>query len=186
MHCTNCGNLVSSEAKFCTHCGTRLVQQPVAPVSTPVSAPAKAPARPAKQGNMLTGFVGALIGAALGAGSIILLNQIGYVASVSGLILAVCTIKGYELLGGKLNTPGILLCILVIMVTPYIADRINWAILIMQSFPEEDISFGLAFSVVHDLIADVGLDDDYISNLLMLYGFAALGAFGTLRNLFRR
>ena len=55
------------------------------------------------------GVVGALIGSLLGAASIILLSQLGYVAAISGVIMAVCALKGYELLGGKLTKKGVII-----------------------------------------------------------------------------
>ena len=49
--------------------------------------------------NVPMGMIGALLGAVLGGASIILFSQLGYIASISGVILAFCTLKGYELLG---------------------------------------------------------------------------------------
>ena len=51
-----------------------------------------------KPENVLAGVVGALLGCLLGVGCIVLLGQLGYVAALSGIVLAVCTLKGYELL----------------------------------------------------------------------------------------
>ncbi|MBQ2927769.1 MAG: zinc ribbon domain-containing protein [Oscillospiraceae bacterium] len=171
MNCQKCGSTIPANADFCDNCGA-IVQQSAVPARKPE--------------NMLTGFVGALIGAALGGASIVLLGQLGFVAALSGLILAVCTLKGYELLGGQLSVKGIIICIILMLVTPYLADRINWAIIILKSFPGEGITLGQAFAAVHVVIEDAGIMGEYIKNLLMLYGFAVLGAFGTLRNLFRK
>ena len=58
-----------------------------------------------KPENVLAGVVGALLGCLLGVGCIVLLGQLGYVAALSGIVLAVCTLanrifSGY--LGGQL------------------------------------------------------------------------------------
>lgn len=177
MTCPKCGKNTSGTANFCEFCGTAIPQQETAAVSSTA---------PQKRENFLAGFVGALIGAALGGGSIILLSQLGYIASISGLILAICTLKGYELLGGKLSTKGIIVCILLVLVTPYIADRIDWAIVIINSFPEENITLGQAFAVVHEIIAEADMAGEYWKNLIMIYGFAALGAFSTLRGVTKK
>ena len=169
MNCQKCGAPLPANARVCEDCG--------APVTRQTELPA------GKRENVLTGTVGALIGAALGGGSIILLSQVGYVASLSGLILAICTLKGYELLGGTLSKKGVLISILLMLVTPYIADRLDWAIVIIQSFPEENITLGEAFAAVHAVIESADMVGDYMKNLLMIYGFAILGAFGTLRGL---
>ena len=172
MNCQKCGNPIASNASFCENCGAPVVQQTDVPAG--------------KRENVLTGTVGALIGAALGGGAIILLSQLGYVASLSGLILAICTLKGYELLGGTLSKKGIAISVLLMVVMPYIADRIDWAIVIIDAFPEENISLGQAFAAVHAVIADADMVGDYVKNLLMIYGFAVLGAFGTLRGLAKK
>ena len=140
-----------------------------------------------KRENVIAGIVGAFIGALIGGGCIILISQLGYIASVSGLILAVCTLKGYELLGGKLSGKGIVISILLMAVTPYLADRIDWAILIMQEWADYGITFAEAFAVFPELLKDGTVETGaYVKNLLMIYGFAILGAFATLRNALKK
>lgn len=174
MKCTKCGNDVLDK-EFCEHCG--------APVGKPAGKQAVAVAETGKKENVFTGIIGAMLGAVLGGGCIILLSQLGYVASVSGLVLAFCTLKGYELLGRKLSKKGVIICILLVLVTPYIADRLDWAIVVMQEFSDYNITLLEAFAGIPALISEGVIDSgDYIKNLLMIYGFAALGAFSTLRN----
>jgi hypothetical protein len=140
-----------------------------------------------KRENFVTGLVGAILGAVIGGASIILLSQLGYIASVSGLILAVCTLKGYELLGGKLSIKGIVASIILVLVTPYLADRIDWAIVLMQEWTEYGVTFGECFAVIPALLEDGSIEMGmYIKNLVMIYGFAALGAFSTLKNALRK
>lgn len=174
MNCVNCGNELIEGSAVCQHCGAAVVNAPAAPAEIP------------KPENLLTGIVGALIGAALGAGSIILLSQIGIVASISGLILAVCTLKGYELLGGQLSKRGIIICCLIMAITPYIADRLDWAIIIAQTFADEGVTLGAAFAAVHDVIAESDMLGDYFYSLGMVYLFVIIGAVGTLRNRFKK
>ncbi len=60
-----------------------------------------------KTENMVAGTVGALLGSLLGVACIVLLGQLGYVAAVSGIVMAICTMKGYELLGGTGSPPWV-------------------------------------------------------------------------------
>ena len=53
--------------------------------------------------NIPAGIVGAFLGTLLGVVCTVVIGQLGYVASVSGLIMAVGALKGYELLGGRLS-----------------------------------------------------------------------------------
>ena len=168
MNCHKCGSPLEEGTKRCNECGF-----PVREVK--------------KRENVVTGSVGALIGAILGAGSIILLSQMGYIASISGLILAVCTLKGYELLGGNLSGKGIAISVVLMLVTPYLADRIDWAIILVQEWADYGVTFGEAFAVVPLLLEDGSIEmGEYMKNLLMIYGFVLLGAFSTLKNTIKK
>jgi len=168
MVCKKCGNEIPRGLAFCEHCG-----QPVQQIEE------------GKPENVVTGVVGALLGAAIGGGCVILLSQLGYVAALSGLLLAVCTLKGYELLGGRMSKKGIAVCLVLMLVTPYIADRLDWAIVLMKEVPE--LTLGEAFAIIPELIEeDIIEKSSYVTNLLMIYGFAILGAFSTVRGLFRK
>lgn len=168
MICSKCGNEVPEGTARCDSCGFPIKIKE-------------------KRENVMAGMVGAFVGALIGAGCIILISQLGYIASVSGLILAVCTLKGYELLGGKLSGKGIAISIVLMLVTPYLADRIDWAILIMQEWAEYGITFGEAFAFFPELLKDGTVEMGvYIQNLLMIYGFVLLGAFATVRNALKK
>lgn len=194
MNCKKCGELLNENATTCHNCGYSVLEEPeVTPVieETVVEEPsvetpvAQVPVQ--KPENVFTGIIGALIGAALGAGSIILLSQLGFIASISGLILAVCTLKGYELLGNRLSTTGIIVSLLLMLVTPYLADRMDWAIVIMQTYADEGVTLGEAFRAVPYMIQEGGIEQaQYIKSLLMLYGFTALGGFSTVANTFKK
>ena len=164
MNCSKCGNPVAEGRKRCDQCGFPVKEE-------------------TKKENVVAGVVGAFIGALLGAGCIILISQLGYIASVSGLVLAVCTMKGYELLAGKLSGKGIAISIVLMLLTPYLADRIDWAIFLMQEWAEYGVTFGEAFAIFPELLADGSVEmGAYIKNLLMIYGFALVGGFSVVRN----
>lgn len=133
--------------------------------------------------NVLLGLIGALVGALLGGASIILLSQLGYIASISGVILAFCTLKGYQLLGKGLSKKGIVLCIILMLITPFAADWIDWSIYLMKDMPEYGLNLVDSCFLFGELMAEGYVDMfEYVKNLGMIYLFVALGAFGTLKN----
>ena len=146
-----------------------------------------APAEVKAPENVLLGFIGALFGAMLGGASIILLSQLGYIASISGLILAVCTLKGYELLGKRLSKKGIVLCIILMLITPFAADWIDWAIYLMKEMPEYNLNLADACVVMGQMMAEGYVDmAEYAKNLGMIYLFVAMGGFYTLKSAFKK
>lgn len=208
MFCPKCGNPVNSVDFMCEKCG-QILKNPeentgVEPVSrnseqnslytgpdTPVQSYAppvyQPPVVPVKRENILTGIVGALIGAAIGALSIILLSQLNIVAAISGLILAVCTLKGYELLGGKLSKTGVVICVVLMLVTPYFADRLDWAIVLMSELSDYNLSLGDAFGLIPTLLEVGAIESStYYLNLGMLYLFVLIGGFSTVSSSFKK
>ena len=133
--------------------------------------------------NMVLGILGAIVGALIGGASIIGLSQLGYIASISGLILAFCTLKGYQLLGKGLSKKGIVLCVILMLITPFVADWIDWSIYLMKDFPEYGLNLVQSCVLFGEMMAEGFVDMfEYVKNLGMIYLFVLLGAFGTLKN----
>lgn len=134
-----------------------------------------------KNQNVVAGIVGALIGSLLGVLSIVIFGQLGYVASVSGLIMAVCTIKGYELLGKRLGNLGIVFSSIIILLMIYVGCQLDWAITVMSYF---EIDIFTAFRAVSDsTVVDRAA---FMENLMMLYLFAIVGAVPTIWQVIRQ
>ena len=131
-----------------------------------------------KKENFALGILGALVGGLIGGASIVLFGQLGMISAISGVLLALCTLKGYELLGKERGVLGTVACVVIMLIVPYFADRINWALVIIE---ELGLAFGDAFLYVHEVVEEFGLEGDYWKDLLFIYGFAALGAFTILK-----
>lgn len=125
----------------------------------------------------LSNGIGALLGSVIGVICIIFFSQLGRVAVLSGIVMAVCTLKGYEMLGGKLTKKGVVIGIIMMIFMTYIGDRIDWAILIAR---EWDVDLFEGFQYVPVLLAeDIIESANYWGNLAMLYIFTIGGAIPT-------
>ena len=78
-----------------------------------------------KKENIVGGIVGALLGSLLGMLSVLILSQLGYVAALSVVIMAVCVLKGYEMLGGKLTKKAVVISAVIMILMTYFADRVD-------------------------------------------------------------
>ena len=137
-----------------------------------------------KKENLVGGVVGALIGSLLGAASIILLSQLGYVAAISGVIMAVCALKGYELLGGKLTKKGVIISVVIMIVMTYVGDRVDWAIMIAREL-ENDVFYG--YRLLPLLLSEEVIDmTSYVLELVLLYALLLVGAIPTIQNAMRK
>ena len=174
MNCNHCGTELNEGATVCTVCGT--------PVQTAAVNPAELP----KKENVGLGFVGALVGALLGGASIILLSRLGYVAAISGIILAFCTLKGYELLGKRMSKVGFAICCVLMLVTPLAANALDLLLQIYEMLKEYGVTMADTVTYVVELITtDPEMLKAYLSDLGMVYLFTVIGAFIVVRNALR-
>ena len=137
-----------------------------------------------KKENIVGGIVGAMLGSLLGVVCIILLSQMGYVAAVSGVAMAVGVLKGYEWLGGKITRKSVIICIVIMLLMTYVGDRLDWALMVYR---EIGSSYGMnvfeCYRAVPDMIS-LGMIEmsTYAMNLFLIYVFLLLGAVPTLRS----
>ena len=136
--------------------------------------------------NFFMGLIGALGGAVLGAASIILLGQMGYVASISGLILAFCTLKGYAWLGKGMSTKGAILCVVLMLVTPFVANYLSCAITVYKELEPWGATFKDCWEILPEVIRDDSVWGDYLKDLGMLYLFVIMGGISLLVSAFKK
>ena len=139
--------------------------------------------KPERKENVLTGLVGAFLGSLIGVACIVGIGQLGYVASLSGLVMAVCAIKGYALLGGTMSRKGaVISCVLTVIMT-YFGNRLDFAVSVARL---AGVDVFTAFRAMGDLLEAGYINAaSYWGNLIMLYLFTLLGAVPTLISAFR-
>ena len=139
MTCKKCGELLAENATVCTFCGEPVTAEstiPTEPETVQNPETIETPEdQPQKQEKVIPGVIGAIVGALLGGASIVLLSQLGYIASISGFLIAFLALKGYEWLGGRLTTKGIVLSIVLCLIVPMLSYMMSIAIAITQEFP---------------------------------------------------
>ena len=134
-----------------------------------------------KKENLVGGVVGALIGSLLGAASIILLSQLGYVAAISGVIMAVCALKGYELLAGRFSTVGLVVSIVLMLGMTYVGYQLDWSVAVYNELKDYyELSLLDCFRMIPEMLRQEIIDSStYIGELVKLYAFTLLGAIPT-------
>ena len=136
-----------------------------------------------KSENVFLGFIGALAGALIGVLAIVLLGQIGLVASIAGAALAICSLKGYEMLAGKLSRNGIITCSIIMVIMTFFAEYLDWTIQFFKELQDyySDISIMDIFKNLPYLLSETGSVGRFILSLCVLYIFTALGAVPRIR-----
>ena len=132
-----------------------------------------------KPENPLLGTLGAMVGALLGGGLIILLSQLRFLSILGGLVMAVCALKGYELLGGQLTKRGILISIALLCLVPCVAYFLSLVISVMKLYPH--LTLGQAAKDYLNFLSDFApARREVVYELFLLYLCTAVGAFSTI------
>lgn len=129
-----------------------------------------------KKSNIIGGIVGSLIGALIGAVVWIIIYQLGYIAAVGGLAIAVCSIKGYELFGGKLNLTGIIITSIITIASVYLAQHISLGIDIYNAYKELDITIFDAIRSVPEFLTEESIVRPFLTDLIVGYILTLIGS----------
>lgn len=138
-------------------------------------------------GNIIGGIVGALLGAIIGGVLWVLVGQLGYISAIAGLVMIICALKGYELLGGGLTKAGIVISCVISIVMVILADQVSWGIIVYNEFKDYyEITYFDAIRIVPDVLQESDLVGTAIRDLVVGYVLMAVGAWGTIRQALKK
>lgn len=143
----------------------------------------KAQERERKSANIIGGIIGAVVGSLIGVACIVILGQLGYVAAVSGIAIAFCTLKGFEKFSGKLTAVGIVISCIVMIGMTYFGNRLDWTIELYQGVKEywnSDATFFQCFRALPLFVEELDLMGDYIASFAQQMLFVVIGAIPTI------
>lgn len=137
------------------------------------------------KGSYITGFVGALLGSALGAVLWAIVLNMGYVASLVGLVIGWLAQKGYDLFKGKQGKAKVWILILVIILGVLLGTIGAEAYSVAEMIGNGEAGY-LTYGDIPAFLLAIFLEyADYrsavMSNVFMGLLFAGLGVFGLLR-----
>lgn len=128
--------------------------------------------------SILAGTVGAFLGSLIGGIVTLVIAQLGYVAVAAGIVMGVCTIKGYELLGKRLSKVGIAISVFFMLVMMLVAHQFDYAIQLAKA---EGVDVFTAFTYLTEYIFNSNeVHISYWTNLGLLLLFTGAGAVGTI------
>lgn len=171
MFCHNCGKELKENARFCPRCGAG-AYDPEAAVPEPPKAPVE---------NVAMGTLGAVLGAVFGGAFLLLCSSMEIYPAFAGFVIAVLTVLGYDLLSKRRGAAGTVIVTLLILVAPYIADTLDWAIILLEDYEGLGLTLTDGVGLLYLFLAEGRIPMDvYILDTLALYGFTAMGAVAAL------
>lgn len=129
------------------------------------------------KGNVILGLLGAIICSLAGVALWVAIYQMGYIASLSGIVMTICALWGYEKFSGKLDKVGVIISFIVVLVMVYMANRLTYTIEIYKYFHEEyNWSFWDCFKMLSDFLKNGEVKRSYLSDLGLGYLFCLIGS----------
>ena len=185
MICPNCGEEISGVIAVCEFCGAQLPKKKIDEEPEEVLEETLE-----QEPKPLMGFLGALIGAAISCALIMLLWRFGLLPSFGCIAIAFLVFMFSGLLNKNRTKIGFGVCIMFIVFTPYIADRLVWAAKLVQNAAElklaEDITLFEAFMGMPIMLdAEKIHAGEYLRGLFNSYIFTAIGAVAYLAGVAR-
>lgn len=141
-----------------------------------------------KRGNAITGLVGGLLGGLIGVIVWCAIYKLGYVAAISGIIMVVAVMKGYELFGGKINIFGAIATMVISLALIYFAEVTAVSFDIVDGFKEigMEVSFWDVFRNFTSIVNE--LEDGWSSIIHdLMYGaiFTIVGGIGIVYSTYK-
>ena len=132
--------------------------------------------------NVIGGIVGAFLGSIIGLIVIVLVGQLGYVAVLSGIVMGVCTVKGYALLGGKLSKKGAVLSFIIMVCMTFAAFILDTCVYAIR---KELGGFEDLELMVRVFIKTLFIEPTYVAELIKLFAFTLVGAVPAMLGAFK-
>jgi hypothetical protein len=130
-------------------------------------------------GSYAKGALGAVLGGVVGVIPWVVIGMLGFVAAISGLIMAWLSYKGYRLLGGKLGRSMVWILIVVLIVFTYVGVMASLYVSIAaEGYDLVDNAFWLILTLPFVPGGDAGV---IWGQIALGWLFAALGSFGLIR-----
>ena len=126
-----------------------------------------------KRKNIITAILGAFLGALIGVFAMIVIMQVNLASALSGTILAVATMKGYELLANKIDLKGIIISVVIALIMIYIGYKITITIALAY-YTKIDV-FTLYVNIPFYLSMDLIDNNLFYTSLFKIYFFSLLG-----------
>lgn len=139
--------------------------------------------------NKVLGTVGAVVGCFLGIVVWCLIGKLGYISWIGGFAISGLAFLGYYLLGKDFSKYAFAVVVALVVVSVYLATRLNYAIALYDAFKEEGLtgSYGLGdcFSNVMDWLALVGETSSFYVDLALGYVFTVVAGISVFKKVIR-
>ena len=132
--------------------------------------------------NTPMGVLGALAGSLIGVIVWVVIYKLGYIAGITGFIMAVCCFKGYELLGGRIDKKGLYIALIIAVVMLAFAEMIALGLEIHSAMNDYyEVNILQAFGLIPLFLSEGEVIGGVVIDLLSGYLFMAIASFSYVK-----
>lgn len=136
--------------------------------------------------NIVGGIVGAFLGSLIGVAVWLVISHLGYIASIAGLAIAVCCIKGFKMFGGKLNVSGMVITSIITIIMVYVSNHLALGLAIYTEYKSlYNISFFDSLKAVPEFLTETTIKMTFIKDLVIGYILTLAGSASYFKNAYR-
>lgn len=126
--------------------------------------------------RVLPGVLGAFLCSLVGVVVMVVLHRIGFVSSLSGIIMLVCTVWGYTHFSKVMSRKGVVFSVLIVILMIYVGNRINWAFIFLKNMsPSASVLNVFHFFRILPNVLNNRMTEHYQNSLFQQYAYAAAG-----------
>ncbi|MBD7913411.1 hypothetical protein [Clostridium cibarium] len=138
-----------------------------------------------QRSNILGGVIGSFIGALIGSIVWIIIYQLGYIAAIGGLAIAVCSIVGYEKLGGKLNIIGIVVTSVITIIAVFLAQYMSLGLEIYNTYKLDGFTILSSIESVPVFLENSSVSSAFFQDLAIGYFLTLVGSVSYISKTYR-
>ncbi len=141
--------------------------------------------------NVLFGVIGAFLFSLVGAVVYVVLNMVGYIAALSGLIGVVCAIKGYAIFAKRESKRGLIISVImaavVIVIAWYVCFCLDMVEAYQMWFENGEVDYApTIFEYLPYGFWDLTVNPVYFVDLLLSLALGAVGCWSYVSNMLKR
>lgn len=137
--------------------------------------------------NVVTGIIGAIVGSLIGVALWIGIYHLGYIASIAGVAIIFCALKGYEILGHSLDKKGVIIVSIIALFMVFAANHLAWTTEIYLELKNYgDIAFMDILKFMSNFISEADVLKEYLLDLGMGYVLTLIGGISTIVNKYKQ
>lgn len=136
--------------------------------------------------NWLMGTLGAFLGSLIGVATQLIISMMGFVSAFSGIVMAVCALRGYERFGKRISKKGIFIVVIVLIVMVFVGSMLDTSILIAGELNGELSTFQVFIHLFELFDAVPELRGAFYQDLMVTYLFTLFGGVPTIRDVAKR